>query len=208
MFFKSALVAITAVLAVNAETFTVEVGADGALAFKPDQITGVKPGDDVEFKFMAKNHTVTQSSFAEPCKALDGGVNSGFLLVGNDTDLSAGQPTWTVTVQTEEPLWFYCRQKTPAVHCAKGMVFSVNPTAEKSQEAFLAKAEESGAEAPASGEAPVAAGSEASSAESSAGAASTGEAASALSDTNGAGRVLSGSAATLLAVAGVISALL
>ena len=37
-------------------------------------------------------------------------------------------PTWNVTVNNTAPLWFYCRQHTPAgaSHCGAGMVFAVN----------------------------------------------------------------------------------
>ena len=34
-------------------------------------------GDEVFFTFLTKNHTVTQSSFANPCGRLEGGVDSG-----------------------------------------------------------------------------------------------------------------------------------
>ena len=38
-------------------------------------------------------------------------------------------PTWSVTVNNTQPLWFYCRQHAPtgASHCGAGMVFAVNP---------------------------------------------------------------------------------
>ena len=35
------------------------------------------PGDQVVFHFQQKNHTATQSSFADPCGLKDGGFNSG-----------------------------------------------------------------------------------------------------------------------------------
>ena len=37
-------------------------------------------------------------------------------------------PVWNVTVNDTAPLWFYCRQHTPAgaSHCGAGMVFAVN----------------------------------------------------------------------------------
>lgn len=37
-------------------------------------------------------------------------------------------PVWNVTVNDTTPLWFYCRQHTPAgaSHCGAGMVFAVN----------------------------------------------------------------------------------
>jgi hypothetical protein len=34
-------------------------------------------GDIVVFTFFPKNHTVTQSSFAQPCTPLDGGFDTG-----------------------------------------------------------------------------------------------------------------------------------
>lgn len=46
-------------------------------------------------------------------------------------------------------LGFYCKQKTPASHCTKGMVFSINATPEKSQGKFKDIALAQGAAAPA-----------------------------------------------------------
>lgn len=51
---------------------------------------------------------------------------------------------------------FYCKQKTPASHCTKGMVFSINATPEKSQGKFKEIALAQGAAAPAAPEAPAA----------------------------------------------------
>lgn len=45
---------------------------------------------------------------------------------------------------------FYCKQKTGA-HCGKGMVFSINPTAEKSQDMFKQMAMQQNGTAAASG---------------------------------------------------------
>lgn len=39
-------------------------------------------GDQVVFHFHQKNHTATQSSFAAPCSPLEGGLNSGLLVLG------------------------------------------------------------------------------------------------------------------------------
>ena len=38
-------------------------------------------------------------------------------------------PTWNVTVNDTNPLWFYCKQHNPdgSSHCGHGMVFAVNP---------------------------------------------------------------------------------
>jgi plastocyanin len=49
-----------------------------ALSYFPESITAAQ-GDVVKFVFMQKNHTVTQSTFADPCKKMEGGMDSGFM---------------------------------------------------------------------------------------------------------------------------------
>ena len=51
-----------------------------ALTFRLLQTAAV--GDTVEFTFHPQNHSVTQSSFAEPCTPLPGGFDTG-LCVNN-----------------------------------------------------------------------------------------------------------------------------
>ncbi|OAA73881.1 Cupredoxin [Cordyceps fumosorosea ARSEF 2679] len=112
-------------------THTVKVGGPGGLTFQPDQLNNVPKGDMVVFEFLSQNHTVTQSPFNTPCKKLDQGMDSGFMANPNNTFSPAPKMAMQVTVDT--PLWFYCRQQG---HCGKGMVFSINPTAEKTQAMF------------------------------------------------------------------------
>jgi len=117
------------------------------LFFSPDHIVAA-PRDTIVFQFEAKNHSVTQSSFVDPCRPLNANnasapqaLKSGFHPVGvNDTDF----PTWTVTVNETAPLWFYCGQTSPASHCGAGMVFSVNAVdnSTRSFAAFQAVAEQ------------------------------------------------------------------
>jgi hypothetical protein len=109
------------------------------LGYVPESITA-KVGDMVTFVFMQKNHTATQSTFAEPCKKKEGGMDSGFM---PNPEGKAGV-TWNMTVETEEALCtspsppttkkqpqltriagFYCKQQN-GIHCGKGMVFSIN----------------------------------------------------------------------------------
>lgn len=119
---------------VSAAIIDVQVGADG-LSYTPSAI-GASVGDQVVFHFHAKNHTVTQSSFAEPCGPLAGGVNSGFMPVpANQTD---NLPTFTVQVNDTTPFWVYCAQGagTPASHCGQGMVFAINCGADGSPNSF------------------------------------------------------------------------
>jgi len=116
----------------SAATQTVMVG-QGGLKFSPSNITAAV-GDVVNFQFAAKNHTVTQSTFAAPCTPHPTSkVSSGFL------NVTAGASfQWSITINNASaPLWFFCEQTT---HCAQGMVFSINATPAKSFDAYLANA--------------------------------------------------------------------
>lgn len=99
----------------------VATGVAPILGYFPESIVAAQ-GDVVQFVFMQKNHTVTQSTFEKPCNKKEGGLDSGFM------PNPEGKPgvTWNMTVDTTEPLWFYCKQRT-GVHCGVGMVFSINP---------------------------------------------------------------------------------
>ncbi|KAF2848007.1 hypothetical protein T440DRAFT_402396 [Plenodomus tracheiphilus IPT5] len=98
----------------------VETGMAPILGYTPESITAAI-GDMVMFVFMQKNHTATQSTFADPCRKMDGGMDSGFM---PNPEGKAGV-TWNMTVETTEPLWFYCKQQN-GIHCGKGMVMSIN----------------------------------------------------------------------------------
>lgn len=143
-FIKTAVfIAATAGFA-SAADHLVLVG-DSGLVFNPTSVTAAV-GDNVIFEFRAKNHTVTQSSFAQPCTFLQTangpGVDSGYQPVPAG---ATNFPQWNITIDNATaPLWFYCAQKNPANHCQAGMVFAINPTAEKSFDAFLANAKASG----------------------------------------------------------------
>ncbi|KAJ7460994.1 hypothetical protein B0H11DRAFT_2057691 [Mycena galericulata] len=116
------------------------VGGSAGLVYTPSNITA-QPGDTVTFQFQVKNHTVTQSSFADPCRALSLtsatgqiGFDSGFMAVAaNQTQF----PTFTIQINDTQPIWAYCRQ---AGHCGEGMVFSVNAVEPNDFAAFKAKA--------------------------------------------------------------------
>jgi len=129
-------VVLASAAAVSAQTVhNVIVGGNGTLTYNPPSLTGVAVGDTVAFTFTSKAHTVTQSSFGNPCanlstdptQFLDSGI---FPVAAGATQL----PQWSFTLtNATAPLWFYCRQ---VGHCAKGMVFAINPTATKSYNAF------------------------------------------------------------------------
>ncbi|KAJ7056071.1 hypothetical protein C8F01DRAFT_1029582, partial [Mycena amicta] len=122
----------------------VNVGEDstspgGAYQFSPNVITAPN-GTVITFKFSGTpgNHSVTQSTFANPCQGMDDGFDSGFIM-GNGLE----PPTWNYTVKNDQiPLWFFCRQKAPSPHCRSGMVGVINvQNAVNSFQTFQAKAE-------------------------------------------------------------------
>ncbi|PVI07940.1 hypothetical protein DM02DRAFT_637758 [Periconia macrospinosa] len=98
----------------------VATGKAPNLGFFPDQLTA-NVGDVVMFEFFQKNHTATQSTFDQPCKKKDGGMDSGFM---PNPEGKAGV-TWNFTVETTDALWFYCKQQQ-GTHCGVGMVLSIN----------------------------------------------------------------------------------
>jgi len=122
---------------VCAETIIVKVGEGGGLTFSPESVTA-KQDDIIAFQFISKNHSVTQSSFADPCTRLTTptlGIDSDYQPVAANATMI---PQWSFTVvNATAPLWFYCKQ---GAHCKAGMVFAVNPTADKTFEAFKSKA--------------------------------------------------------------------
>jgi len=132
-----ALTAVASLLsAVSAANITVVVGKDGGLTYTPNSVTA-NVGDVVAFQFVSKNHTVTQSTFTAPCtpKTNPAGVNSGFQPVAAG---ATSFPQWSFTVQNASaPMWFYCEQ---VGHCSQGMVFALNPSADKTFAAFQAAA--------------------------------------------------------------------
>jgi plastocyanin len=126
-------VTATAPLAAAA-THEITVGGAAGLVYSPDQIQA-NVGDMVIFKFQSQNHTVTQSTFAEPCVPMEGGMKSGF--VPNPNNTITPEPMVAMQVMTTDPIWMYCAQGN---HCGSGMVLSINPTLEKTQAQFQAAA--------------------------------------------------------------------
>ncbi|KAF8672121.1 hypothetical protein RHS04_07875 [Rhizoctonia solani] len=102
------------------KTHRVIVGAGGKFRYDPEYVSA-KIGDYIKFEFHPKNHTVTESSFSQPCNRIDGGFRTGFVPVPPGTKHF---PTKVFKVADDKPHWFYCGQTG---HCADGMVFAVNP---------------------------------------------------------------------------------
>jgi len=129
------------------------VGGPGKLVFTPPNITA-KAGDTITFQFQQKNHTVTQSTFGNPCKSIAStstsgqvGFDSGFKPVADGVTTF---PTYTIQVNDTQPIWAFCAQGN---HCAQGMVFAVNTveTGPNTFDAFKNKASGSAGAATPSG---------------------------------------------------------
>ncbi|CAG7847748.1 SubName: Full=Uncharacterized protein {ECO:0000313/EMBL:CCA69520.1} [Serendipita indica DSM 11827] len=85
-------------------------------------------GDFINFEFRGGNHTVTQSSFANPCTQQFNTVTqqNGFTSPFMPYNAASGQiGVFTLEVtQTANPIWFFCARKP---HCKGGMYGAINP---------------------------------------------------------------------------------
>ncbi|KAF7594867.1 hypothetical protein BBP40_007901 [Aspergillus hancockii] len=100
----------------------VAVGHQNAPAFSPNRLNA-NIGDRIIFEFHNHNHTLTQSSLGEPCSPI-GALDTGF---GQYNPQDRSGITLTITVNSLEPQWFFCKQEQPSPHCHAGMVFALNP---------------------------------------------------------------------------------
>ncbi|KAK0099503.1 hypothetical protein ONS95_000234 [Cadophora gregata] len=132
MYFSTSLITLAAVVATataqQGTTIQVTVGK-GGLVYSPNNIKA-EVGTNIEFSFFPKNHTVTQSSFNDPCHPLENGFFSSFVPTAN----SPSGSTFTITVKDTKPIWLYCGQGN---HCQTGMVAAINaPDTGNTFEAF------------------------------------------------------------------------
>ncbi|EJD54677.1 hypothetical protein AURDEDRAFT_110212 [Auricularia subglabra TFB-10046 SS5] len=118
-----------------AVTHTVLVGGGGLLTFNPTTVIAAE-GDIIAYQFRGGTHTVTQATFDDPCTAAPNPyVDSGLVTIDEDV---GKYRTFRVVVQNaSEPLWIMCGIPE---HCMAGMVMVVNPTAEKTFDAFKSTA--------------------------------------------------------------------
>jgi len=122
-----ATLAAAALASAQNQTVTVNVGGNGSTPFQfsPSTITASN-GSVVTFQFtgIPGNHSVTQSTFANPCQPAPGGFDSGWILIGAPT---TPPPQWDLTITNDkEAIWFYCKQLLPSPHCTAGMVGAIN----------------------------------------------------------------------------------
>lgn len=112
-------------------TVTVSGGfnADGSnnLKFDPAYLPKVKRGEEVVFDFRKLNHTLTESTFWNPCmKKANTPIDTNFQNANPD-DVPLAKAV-TIKFDSDESRFFYCKQAngTPRGHCSNGMVFAVN----------------------------------------------------------------------------------
>lgn len=105
-------------------TVTVGLQNGTVLRFDPPFLSKVAIGQKVHFDFRAANHTLTESSLADPCNKLVGTTVDTNFQNANKADIPELRP-FDLVIDSDRPRYFYCKQGNKA-HCAKGMVFSVN----------------------------------------------------------------------------------
>ncbi|KAH9483722.1 putative GPI-anchored cupredoxin [Psilocybe cubensis] len=121
----------------------VDVAPNGSLVYNPSNITAT-PGTQITFYFPGGPlaHSVTQSSFQNPCTYLQA---NGSAAAGFDSGLVTAS-TFTINVTDSSPVWFHCKQIT---HCGTGMVGSINaPATGNTFDAFVQAAKALGSNAP------------------------------------------------------------
>jgi plastocyanin len=114
--------------AARANTHTIVAALGGSLTFSPDNVQA-EIGDVVEWHFLAANHSVAQSNFANPCAPLDADSSSaspsgffpGFEFV--TTPGTQAPNVFQITITDSNPIWYYCPQGT---HCQAGMSGVIN----------------------------------------------------------------------------------
>jgi plastocyanin len=123
-------------------TVTVGEGDGTVLKFDPPFLQNIAPGQHVHFDFRALNHTLTESSFDDPCSKLPGTTIDTNFMNANKADTPEAKP-FDLWINTAVPRYFYCKQAngTPNSHCGKGMVFAVNIDQDRFDD-FVKNAEE------------------------------------------------------------------
>ncbi|KAG6916823.1 hypothetical protein DXG01_005206 [Tephrocybe rancida] len=115
------------------------------LGFDPSEIHPAV-GDTIVWEFRSGQHSVVQSTFKNPCVG-NGGINTGVQTVPDSLSVDApGLPTYTITVETTEPQWFF---DEAGGLCNQGAVLSVNPSGTQTGAAFIANAKKGSTSSPA-----------------------------------------------------------
>lgn len=132
----SALTAAAFVGAASAQAnnFIPVLVGQGGNVFSPNKVTA-NVGDTIQFQFMGGNHTVTQSTFDNPCVPISMsdpsvvGFHSGFFPAAQVS--SQGMVlAWNLQINDTRPIWLYCAQGR---HCQSGMGLVINENSAANQ---------------------------------------------------------------------------
>jgi len=119
------------------QNLIVNVGLQGSF-YSPETVS-VAVNNSVTFEFFGAVHSVTQSSFADPCAPLPGGFHSGYLGLGPNN--SAPLQVWNLIItNVTSPIWYFCAVSKPVFHCSVGMVGVINPPSQDAFNSFSAVA--------------------------------------------------------------------
>jgi len=124
--------------ATNTQTIIAAATGTLDLTFKPNSVVAA-PGTFVEFHFGSLNHSLAQSSLANPCSP----ANSSAIFAGFDFSTAAGTNStsvFTLQINDTTPFWFYCPQVLPVAHCPLGMAGVINPPSSTTGDQFVAAA--------------------------------------------------------------------
>ncbi|KAL5334830.1 hypothetical protein BJX70DRAFT_346084 [Aspergillus crustosus] len=118
-----------------ARTHTIQVGPkEDPHGYVPHSLNA-SVGDLIVFEFYPRNHSVVQADWRAPCMPADGDYfNSG---IKNEFEEVNGQvigalPTWNLTVDRDEPMFFYCTGLQSCI--VNGMVGIINPNSTRTWE--------------------------------------------------------------------------
>ncbi|ESK95404.1 extracellular serine-rich protein [Moniliophthora roreri MCA 2997] len=135
MFLLSSVLSLALAGLAVAQNQTVNVNVGGVASrgenifmFSPNTITA-QVGDVVRFNFSGSpgNHSITQSTFQNPCQPMPGGFDSGWVFIPENGLPPDSDPIWNLTItNTSAPIWFFCKQLVPMPHCTTGMVGAIN----------------------------------------------------------------------------------
>jgi len=122
-----------ALVSARGKIHTVEVGGNSQLIYRPNTVQAAV-GDKVVFRFLDKNHTVTNGDPMVGCSPkpqatpttaqnlADFSYNSGFVPVA--ANQTTKLPEFVLDILSTDPSYVYCAQ---AQHCQSGMVMVINP---------------------------------------------------------------------------------
>jgi len=106
---------------------TIQVG-NGGYQYSPNS-SNLAVGSTIVFEFMSTNHSVVKAAFGVPCQPYDDinrGQPSFYSGVFNGQDVfSSNPPTWNLTINDTEPVFYYCT--APGSCVDHHMIGVINP---------------------------------------------------------------------------------